>query len=59
MENEQLLRDRKVDVVEEHEKRQRADVEPEAVGADRGKAQEDLAEERQHKGEDGEIEEEV
>ena len=43
----------------EHEKRQRTDVEPEAVGADRGKAQEDLPEEGAHDGQCGEINREI
>ena len=43
----------------EHEKRQRTDVEPEAVGADRGKAQEDLSEEGLYDGQDGEIDREM
>ena len=50
--SEDFCRGGEVNVVDEHEERQRADVDPEAVGADRGKAQKNLLEERPHDGQD-------
>ena len=45
--------------MEGHEERQEGDVKPEAIGANRGKAQKDLAEKGQYEGEAHEVDDEI